>query len=111
MKKITIILLIVSCLHSCNKSLKATIAFPLSQKLWELEGKQFTYSFFKNKEFRKITNALNKKYGKGRITGVEYFESKKMYYCEFLTKSFIHYALILDENLKIISEEKFDFEY
>ena len=110
-KKILPYIVAVLCLFSCKtKSLKLKT---VNQTLCSDVVVRYGYEdicFIKNKEFRKISRFLRKKYNVTYIRNIFYIKSKEQYYCEFNINDYTINCLFMDKNFKVISSDEYSFD-
>lgn len=66
--------------------------------------------YIKNKEFRKVSKILRKKYNATYIRNIFYIESKEQYYCEFNINNYTIHCLLIDKDLNFIDFEEIIFD-
>lgn len=115
-KKFLLNIIVILCLCSCKSVGWKTKSFDLMTKnqvncfeVLNNHGSEDIY-FIKNKEFRKISKFLRKKYDVTYIRNIFYIKSKEQYYCEFNINNYTINCLLIDKNFKVISFEKFSFD-
>lgn len=110
-KKVIIVGILISCLLSCNTSSKNFMKnSPTCSNYFKIEADAEVF-FIKNKEFKEISYLLKNKHGASTIRQVVYFKSKNIFYCEFYTNRHTVLCLLLDDNKRLISKEKVEFDY
>lgn len=110
-KKALIIVVIIFCLFSCNISSKYfTKNSPSCANYFEIE-KDAEVLFIKNKEFKELSSLLKDEYGASTIRLIVYFKSKNKFYCEFYTNRHTVLCLLLDDNKRVVSKEKVEFDF
>src|SRR5690606_33927001 len=110
-KQVISFIFIVYCLLGCNISSKYFSNNALScSSYFELKKEDEIY-FIENKEFKNISNLLAIDYGAIEIRQIVYFKPQDVYYCEFYKNDYTIKCLLLDNDMKIISKEKLEFDY
>ena len=114
-KKIVCII-VVLCLCGCKTASWETTSFELMTKnqvncfdVLNNHGSEDIY-FIKNKEFKKISKFLKKKYDVTYIRNIFYIKSKDQYYCEFNINKYTINCLLIDKDFEVISFEEFSFD-
>lgn len=114
-KKVLLYVIVVLCLCSCKTPSWKTKSFDLKIKNQVncfdiLNNHVGDIYFIKNKEFRKVSKFLKKKYNVTYIRHIFYIESKKQYYCEFNINDYTIKCLLIDKNFEVMSFEEISFD-
>lgn len=115
-KKNVLCIIIVLCLCGCRTASWKTKSFDLMTKnqvncfeVLNNHGSEDIH-FIRNKEFKKISKFLQKKYKVTYIRNIFYIESKEQYYCEFNINNYTINCLLIDKNFEVMSFEEFSFD-